>query len=502
MWKKSDPSSFIYRGQANTMIYRATIIPPDREPIPDGYVAIRAGKIHDVGIWSDAIQVPPVRGKRRRAAAVEIVDLRGKFIIPGLIDGHVHLNSVPGLPTVLDQLDSTQRSRLEKIVTDYRNQVLRSYLYFGYTALVDLNVTDRAAQETLRAQSPRPDLFDCDGGVPIANGYPMRFLPDALRFQQYPNFLYDARQPTALPATAQVAAHTPEAVVDRIRNHGAICVKTYYEDGFGPQQNDWPTPTPALLQALVAHAHRHQLVTFLHANALAAQEVGVTNGIDVLAHGLWHWESEGNQIADNPTVQTLLDRIIAQQTGYMPTFQVLGGLQALLDPSYWEQPQIRHVIPPNMLTWFQSADGQALADTFRQEELGTTTGSPALLDPPLQRLAAVVKYLADRHARLLFGTDTPSAPVYGNLPGLNGYLEMRRWAAAGVPLATILRAATIENATHLHLQGHGTIAAGKLANLLILDANPLQNIEAYDAIAGAILHGRYYSRADFSAARH
>jgi hypothetical protein len=44
----------------------------------------------------------------------------------------------------------------------------------------------------------------------------------------------------------------------------------------------------------------------------------------------------------------------------------------------------------------------------------------------------VTGYLAQNHARLLFGTDTPAAPVYTNPPGLNGFYEMRRWIAAGV----------------------------------------------------------------------
>ena len=93
--------------------------------------------------------------------------------------------------------------------------------------------------------------------------------------------------------------------------------------------------------------------------------------------------------------------------------------------------------------------------------------------------------------KLLFGSDTPSGDGgIGNPPGLNGRLELSRWAEAGVPLSRILRAATLDNAVVFGLSKDlGTIEVGKRADLLLLRADPLQSVAAYDAIETVFLNG-------------
>jgi imidazolonepropionase-like amidohydrolase len=82
---------------------------------------------------------------------------------------------------------------------------------------------------------------------------------------------------------------------------------------------------------------------------------------------------------------------------------------------------------------------------------------------PLRRVRQVVAYLAEKNANFVFGTDTPAAPTYGNLPGLNGYLEMQQLQKAGLSLAQIFKAATINNAREFKIDSQfGTIERGKL----------------------------------------
>ena len=105
----------------------------------------------------------------------------------------------------------------------------------------------------------------------------------------------------------------------------------------------------------------------------------------------------------------------------------------------------------------------------------------------------MTQYLARNNARLLFGTDTPSAPIYTNPPGLNGLYEMRRWAAAGVSARQLFRAATIDNARIMRLDRTvGTVEQGKRANLLLLRANPLESLEAYNTIESVVLGGHCF----------
>lgn len=111
------------------------------------------------------------------------------------------------------------------MLADYYKQLPRSYLYFGYTTLSDLAVVKREALDTFRRAPLHPDLYDCGPSLPLANGYPMSFAPPALRFQLFPNFLYDPAQSASIPAEYKPQYHTPSAAVAADKRAGAICVK-------------------------------------------------------------------------------------------------------------------------------------------------------------------------------------------------------------------------------------------------------------------------------------
>ena len=113
----------------------------------------------------------------------------------------------------------------------------------------------------------------------------------------------------------------------------------------------------------------------------------------------------------------------------------------------------------------------------------------AVMSIAAKRATATLRIMNADAVRLLFGSDTPSNEGIGNPPGLNGRLEMSRWVDAGVPLSKILRAATLDNAIAFHLADRGTIEVGKRADLLLLDADPLKSIAAYDAIDIVFLNG-------------
>jgi imidazolonepropionase-like amidohydrolase len=107
----------------------------------------------------------------------------------------------------------------------------------------------------------------------------------------------------------------------------------------------------------------------------------------------------------------------------------------------------------------------------------------------------VVGYLAAKNAYFVFGTDTPSPPTHGNLPGLNGNLEMRQLHDAGLSLEQIFKAATINNAREFKLDSQvGSIEPGKIANLVLLRKSPLESADAYDAIVTVWVHGRPIAR--------
>jgi imidazolonepropionase-like amidohydrolase len=79
---------------------------------------------------------------------------------------------------------------------------------------------------------------------------------------------------------------------------------------------------------------------------------------------------------------------------------------------------------------------------------------------------------------------------------------MRFLAQSGLPLDAILRAGTINPARQFKLEKHyGTVSVGKIANLLLLDANPLETVRAWSLIDAVILRGNVIERETLAADR-
>lgn len=190
---------------------------------------------------------------------------------------------------------------------------------------------------------------------------------------------------------------------------------------------------------------------------------------------------------------------MAKRIGYQPTMQVLYGMLAYLDPAYLNDPAVRQVVPAALADWFATLEGK----WFKEEVAEGEPDADALLgfEAPLRRQKMVLAYLAGKDANFTFGSDTPSSPTYGNLPGLNGYLEMRRLHEAGLSLEQVFRAATINNARTFRLDAQaGTIEKGKKANLLLMKVSPLKDLAAYDNIVTVWIGGKEVERASLAAA--
>jgi imidazolonepropionase-like amidohydrolase len=475
------------QGTSRIWITGATIISPeDLGHIAQGNVLIEEGRILTVQ-----------RGKAgRKPAGAAVVLGKGEFLIPGLIDSHVHLASVPGMQS---EVSFDPEAGKPAMVREYFKQLPRSYLYFGYTTLIDLAVIDPHVLQDFRQAPLHPDLYDCGQSLPIANGYPMSFAPPATRFRLFPNFLYDPKQTSSVPPEYRPGDHTPAAAVARVRGEGGVCVKTYFERGFGRDRN-LPVITAGMLGEVRKAATQAGLVLMMHANSFEAQEFAVDEDVDVIAHGMWNWGDLGGQPELPAKIKGLLDRIVDKGIGYQPTIQVMGGLRAYFDRQYLRMAAIPRVVPAEMLEWFNSPQGK----WFKKEISEGDAPDEAVLEGfgkgPLRRVRQVVAYLAAKDADFLFGTDTPSAPTYGNLPGLNGYLEMRQLGKAGLSLGQIFRAATIDNARRFKLDLQvGTIEPGKIANLVLLRRSPLESVDAYDSIVSVWVHGKQLSRDSLAA---
>src|SRR5215467_13798264 len=290
-----------------------TVVSPERDvSLPHGQVVIRAGRIASVGVESPG-----------PAPGITVVDGAGKFLTPGLIDGHVHLAEVPGMSPADVASDSS-------LVAAYFRQLPRSYLYFGFTTVVDLNVIDRARVEEIRRAELGPAVFDCGNALEIANGYLMASMPPAERFDRNPNFVYDPRQASAIPSKYSPDDHSAEAAATRVEKAGGRCVKASYEPGYGDQAGKLPVPTLEMMQEVREASHRHHLPLLLHANSYEAHKFAVDAGVDAVVHGMWNGGGLNNPTRElSQKVLAVLDDERQSGIAYMPTSRVLSGLSDL-----------------------------------------------------------------------------------------------------------------------------------------------------------------------------
>ena len=446
---------------AGLVVADVTVVSPERAaPLEHAHVRILDGEIVEVS-------ERPLRGEQE-------IDGRGRYLIPGLIDSHVHLAVPPGFPSAMT---AEQAVAHPEVVATTLAQDPRSYLFFGFTTVVDLvGSADRTAQ--WNARELRPDAYFC-GAAAIINGQ--------LRPIRYPFFSYPVSLEERLLTVSDPAQRTPEAIVGRMAAEGATCVKTLYDAFVGV------TPTVDEVKELVAAAHARGMPVFMHANRKRAQAVAVAAGVDVIAHGMWR--ERGEQPALDAEAREILSTVARRGTGYQPTTQVIIGELDMLDDDYLMRSAAHRRLPCDVHRLVRARERRIVAPSrFRSADaevsiLGTIT-----------RAAEVTRVLAKADAHLMFGSDTPSDLLYTNPPGLNGRLEMNNWIAAGVSEEKLFRALTIDNARMLHLDDKiGTVEPGKMANLLLLRANPLKSVTAFDTIETVFLHGRPIPRGELSA---
>jgi imidazolonepropionase-like amidohydrolase len=477
-------------------IEHVTIVSPDRSaPMRDASIKVIDDRITAIVHGS----LPP-----DGSGKADVIDGSGLYVIPGLIDSHVHTSDPPGI-------DNSHEPPREEIAEAIRKQVPRSYLFFGYTTLIDLISTPEqiTAWNTYEAH---PDLYFC-GGAQIPGGYPpIQFVSAEDRRSLTRYMLVQRGEEGKAPEGIDPVAHTPEAVVARMKQDGALCVKTFYERGFG-EVDELPAPRLDTIRDLVKAAHAAHMPVLIHANGTDAQEFAVKAGADIIAHGLWHWNREQEATELTPRAKAILDSVLKAKMGWQPTMQVLYGLQDLFDPAYLSQAGIARVVPASAIEWYRSAQGQwfhdALAPAFLSKPLQEShdpqaqwNAARAFIAPPIVRNRNATHYLARHGARIVFATDTPSAPTYANQPGFNGWCEMQHMLDAGMTLLQIFRAATQTNAELLGLAREiGSIEPGKRANLLLLRADPTQTIQAYEEIVKVILRGRVLDREELAAGR-
>lgn len=184
--------------------------------------------------------------------------------------------------------------------------------------------------------------------------------------------------------------------------------------------------------------------------------------------------------------------LVEMQTRFVPDYPLSDEFK-----SRFKDPRLRYVAPERVIEWRTS---MALDAGIVQGQFSYGTRGPDTVFAEREReVATRLRMTADLHtggASLLAGTDVDNTFPFLFF-GFSLHDELGLLVKSGLTPLAALQAATINPARFLRREQElGTVTAGKLADLVLLEANPLENIENTKRIAAVVVNGRYLSRTE------
>lgn len=383
-------------------------------PVANAAMLVVDGRIRWVGPQKE-LKVPQ---------GAQTIDLSGKYVMPGIINLHCHLGNVIDL--VEDKKNFTRES-VEKQLKTYASYGVTSVLSMGVDQ--DLIFQIRAEQRAGRPAMAR--VFTAGQGFKGKEGY-----PDAPGLQGVP---YEVTTPQEV-----------EKAVSALAEKRVDIVKVWVDDHFGRL----PKISPALRQAIIASAHRRGLKVAAHLFYLEDAKQLVAAGLDAFAHS----------VRDAPVDGALIAAMKQHGTWQIPTLSREVALYVYAKPHpFLDDPFFTQSISPGLLG--------LLKTTYRKQ----IAADPNLAKYPawFEMAKKNLKQLADAGVKIGFGTDT--GPV-GRFPGYFEQWEMEFMTDAGLTPMQTITSATRSSAEFLGAKDLGTLEAGKWADLIVLNRNPLANI--------------------------
>ncbi len=428
-----------------TVISGATVIDgTGAAPLVDAMIVVRDERIVMIGP-ADEIPVPD---------GAEIVDATGKWIIPGLIDAHVHFFQSGGLYTRPDVIDLRRWRSYEderRWIVDHLPVTFARYLASGITGVVDVggpmwNFRIRElARETPRA--PR---------VAVAGPLASTFVPDALQVEDPPI----VRVFTSDDARALIRSQLTE---------GPDLTKVWFIHRIGDDLDE----QTEIVAAAIDESHAAGVRSAVHATALEVAKAAVRAGADVLVHS----------VSDRPVDDEFVALMLENDVLYTSTLVVSEGYREVLNQEVELNEAERRLGDPEVIaTW-------AHLDTIPHEEIpGGLRRRPA--GPARPVAYDNLKRLHDAGVRIVGATD---AGNIGTLHGPSLFREFELMTDAGLDAMAILVSATRNAAAVMGNQDDaGTLEAGKYADLVILDADPLDDIRNASRIHRVMKGGRFF----------
>jgi imidazolonepropionase-like amidohydrolase/ABC-type multidrug transport system permease subunit len=404
--------------------------------IANARVVIRDHRVAELSLDDERVAVP---------AGATVEDVRGRFLIPGLFDSHVHWGGSGGVgSSPIEQTD-------DRLAHDHD-----ATLSAGVTSVVsltdDVDAMQKLSSEVGAARKNAPRTFYSGPSVTARGGHP------AAMFGFMPGLAEMLTRQVETPEEARAAI----ADLDRRR---VDLVKLVLEPGFPGRQ--LPKLKDAVFLAAMAEAKRRRMRTTVHVGTDADARLAIAAG----ANGLEH---TARGLSDDT-----ITMMAAKKVTFTPTLVVLdwswkrGAIRG-------EDADVRRLAMPAIMQALLDP-GSPLAPMLRDGE--TATAMTRAFEGSLHQVRRAIK----AGIPILAGSDGGNPATFH---GISLIRELELLAQAGMPLTDVLQAATSRPANRLGQSTLGRIAAGAVADLVLLDADPTEDVRAYRRVVSVYLGGR------------
>ncbi len=394
-------------------------------------------------------------------ASWTIIDGHNKWLIPGLVDAHIHMFQSGGLYTRPDALDLRDIRPYDEEISwlyDHASDIFDAYLNLGITSVMDVggpmtNYLIRDQADTIVS----PDYY-CTG--PLLSTY----QPEAFRIEDPPIIKVDSPDEAKALVEAQLA-------------HNPNLMKIWYINIPGPTNNR------DIVKTIISESHAHDIPVAVHATDNLTAGIAVQEGADILVHSV-------AQTMDDDFIQMIAQKGVV----LIPTLVVHGGYdKAFLGEVEITSHDLDNGVP------------QAISDLLDQRHISHPDMEEAKAYAPefIARnkvrdsiRTSNLRRLVDAGAIIASGTD---AGNIGTLHATSYMAELLAMKRAGLSNLEVIKASTLGGAKAMQRShSHGEVKKGKHADLILLNNNPLDDINHLSDIAEVIKDGEIVDRQNLS----
>ncbi len=437
-------------------------------PQPQSTIIITGDRITQIGKTGE-VKIPD---------GARVIAAEGKYIIPGLCDMHTHVEAEALLPMYVGNG-----------VTGVR------HMFTGSPLFPPIKRWQKEVEEGTRIG---PRIVAClkpiDGLIgekPAASGRPIivtneKEAREAVRQlrEESNDFVkvYSSLKPEAFFAILDEAARGPQPLAVAGHVPHMVSATEASDRGMKSMEHSYGI---LLCCSKDEEKLRKQLVASMTDDLMGKDTLDATGGWRVQVKALDSYEER--KAAD------LFRKLVRNKTWVVPTLICRRTWASLNDPTFTSDARKKFLPFHVSTTWTMIVrDGDLRLPLFGAISLSAEdiANQKLLYEGHLKLVGAMNK----AGVKLLAGTDSPVPFCF---PGSGVHDELELLVKAGLTPAEALKTATLNPAEYLgRLKDLGTIEKGKLADLVLLDADPLKDIKNIRTIHAVMLGGRYFPQAD------